>query len=175
MEQYDRATGGTGAGGANTPSFGSDLGGMRTAPDHQIPDETSPSHGAAGTSGTGTATAAGSPQGTEQLRERATEMAGRAEETLNQGMKQAAERIDGLANRLDQVADERLGGGTGATARAGEVAHSVADTLESVAGYLRNHDTQALRGDLERQMRDRPLQTLMVAVAAGWLVGKIVR
>lgn len=176
MDQYDRTPGGTGAGGpANTPTFGEDAPALRTAADHQIPDATAPSHGAAtGASAGGTATATGGATGTEPLPERASQMAGRAQEKLDQGMKQAAERIDTLAGRLDQVADERLTG-AGARARAGDVAHSLADTMESVAGYLRSNDTDALRGDLERQMRERPLQTLMVAVAAGWLVGKIVR
>ncbi len=177
MDQQDGTPGGMGAGGsANTPTFGDPGSTMRTAPDHQIPESTSPRHDAATESaGGGTATATGNRPAAEPMQERASQMADRAQEKLDTGMKQAADRIDTMAQRLDQVADERLAGGTGARARAGDVAHSFADTMESVAGYLRSNDTEALRGDLERQMRQRPLQTLLVAVAAGWLVGKIVR
>ena len=60
-------------------------------------------------------------------------------------------------------------------ARAGDMAHGLADGMESAAGYLRSNDVEQLRGDLRRQMRERPLQTLLIGVAAGWVVGKILR
>ena len=195
MDQFERTPGSMGSGGpANTPPFGSESGAMSTAADHQIPEQTSPAHGAATGSGLGGSTlgnsggstgGSGSSMGggtatqshtsTESATQRASDLAGQAEDKLNPGMKQAADRIDTTAQRLNQVADDRLGGGTGARARAGDTAHTVADTMQSVASYLRDNDAQALRGDLERQMRERPLQTLFVAVAAGWLVGKVLR
>jgi len=177
MDQYDRTPGATGTGGsANTPAFGSDAGAMRTAADHQIPDRTAPAHAASmgGAAGGGTATTTGQRAG-ESTQERASGMMDRAEEKLTQGMRQAGDRIDSLAQRLDEVAEQRLSGAQGPQARVGQAAHSVADTMDSVANYLRNNDAQALRGDLERQMRERPLQTLLVAVAAGWVVGKVLR
>ena len=36
-------------------------------------------------------------------------------------------------------------------------------------------DGAGLTGFLERQLRERPLPTLLAAVAAGWLVGKLLR
>lgn len=158
---------GSGLGGSETGAAGGTSGGEGST------REEGSLSGVGAFAGGGTATQA--QPATEQLSQRASDMASQAEDRLNQGMKQAAERIDTMAQRLTQVADERLSGSTGAKARVGDTAHSVADTMQSVADYLRNHDTQALRGDLERQMRERPLQTLFVAVAAGWLVGKILR
>lgn len=108
-------------------------------------------------------------------REKMGALGSRAETRINEGMQQAADRIDDVAERIDRLADERIGEAGGARGRAGEMAHSAADTLESVARYLRENDAHELRSDLERQVRARPVQTLMVGVAAGWVAGKILR
>lgn len=225
MDRHERTPGGSGAGAggpANTPPFGSDSGAMRTAADHQIPDQTTPAHGASGGGGGKTETeremertrdlvaetaapvmaektqealkatadrVMHDPEVKQQMRNTATavqhdaqrmaqekigELGQKAGDRLNQGMRQAADRIDTAAQRLDQLANERLGN-QGAQARVGDTAHALADSMQSVASYLRDNDAQALRADLERQMRERPLQTLLVAASAGWIVGKILR
>jgi hypothetical protein len=107
-------------------------------------------------------------------REKLGEVGERVEGRINEGLHAAADRLETAASQLDELADERLSG-TGAKARAGDMAHSVADSMESVASYLRDNDLESLQSDLERQVRQRPLQTLFVAVAAGWLAGKILR
>lgn len=98
-----------------------------------------------------------------------------AQERVNQGMKQAAGGLENAAQRLDSAIDSRMGDATGRMGQVSDLGHSFADTMESVAGYLRNNDVDSLRRDLERQMREKPLQTLLVGVAAGWLAGKILR
>lgn len=108
-------------------------------------------------------------------REKMGALGSRAETKINEGMQQAADHIEDAAERIDRLADERLGDASGARAKAGEMAHSTADTLESVASYLRENDAQELRADLERQVRAKPMQTLMIGVAAGWMAGKILR
>jgi ElaB/YqjD/DUF883 family membrane-anchored ribosome-binding protein len=47
--------------------------------------------------------------------------------------------------------------------------------MEDVADYLRTSDFDRLRGDVETQVREKPLQSLFVAAAAGWMLGKIMR
>jgi len=165
MEDQSRDLSGMG-GAANTPTFGESTSSFGS---------TTPAFGDSGTPvGTadtafGTGTAAGGAT-TSETPSRGEQFAERA----NQGMQQAAERLDSVAQRIDRLADERLAG-TGGRARAGDLAHSAADTMESMANYLRNHDMQSLQQDLERQVRERPLQTLLIGVAAGWIVGKILR
>lgn len=142
-------------GGTGSPAFGSDTASMATATDHQLPADTGQAQGGG-----------------------AGNVSGRMEEIRTQaekGMKQAADRLDTLAQRIDSTADQRLAGATGTRARAGELAHGLADTMESVAGYLRNNDVGSLQRDLEREVRERPVQTLLIGVAAGWVVGKILR
>lgn len=157
---------GTASGSAGTPSSGTAAGSSSTS--------------AFGSdSGTGAAGATGGPGSggtqTEQVRDQVKQAASKLEERVNDGMKQAAGHVETAAEQLGRIADERLGGGSGIKGRAGEVAHGTADTLNSVAGYLRDNDFENLRRDLERQMRERPLQTLLIGVAAGWVVGKILR
>jgi hypothetical protein len=47
--------------------------------------------------------------------------------------------------------------------------------LEAASTYLRGHDLRGLLDDLERMVDRRPTQSLLVAVGAGWLVGKLLR
>jgi ElaB/YqjD/DUF883 family membrane-anchored ribosome-binding protein len=132
----------------------------------------------AGTSQGGASTGEGNQSqsgGSGGLKERAGEIRNQAENRVNQTMDRAADTLENAAHRLDQVADRGGAGGTGPKAKAGQVAHSTADTMESIARYLRDNDMQGLQRDLERQVRTNPVQTLLIGVAAGWVVGKILR
>lgn len=148
----------TSAGPANTPPRA-----VESAADHQIPSDTSATPGEGRSSGD-------SSSGAPLDRAMST-----AESRVNQAMDRAADRLGSAATRLDSEIDRRTEGATGGRARAGEMGHSVAETLDAVSRYLRENDAQGLRRDLERQVRERPLQTLLIAVAAGWVTGKILR
>ena len=154
MDQHDLNPGGTsgsGLGGAaNTPDFGT--GG--TATDHQIPSSTS------------------AGQENEQLPD---QLRSRAQERLNDGIRTAADGLERAARNIDDLAEDRLDDMGGRRAQVGEMAHTVADSMENVANYLRDQDIESLMRAMERQVRDRPLQTLLVGVAAGWIVGKVFR
>lgn len=140
---------GTSAGTANTPDFG----GTTTATATEtLNEEGTGEQGGGGTSG----------------------VRGQVEERANRLMDRAAEGLESAASRLGDMAD-RQGGGTGPMGRVGDVAHRAADTMESTARYLRDNDVSALQGDLERMTREKPLQMLLVAVAAGWVLGKVLR
>jgi ElaB/YqjD/DUF883 family membrane-anchored ribosome-binding protein len=114
----------------------------------------------------------------ERIRRMATdageEVRRRAEKGVNRGFERVAERVDTFADRVEELADRQLSG-TGTRARAGDLAHGTAGVLDNVAEYLRSTDLRGLQADLENQVRTRPLQTLLVAAAAGWVFGKIMR
>jgi hypothetical protein len=100
---------------------------------------------------------------------------------LGQVEEKANSAIEGLAGGLHQAAD-RLGhlaegqqGAEGVMGRATGVAQTAAGGMESAARYLRDADVRSLQEDLSRMAREKPLQTILVAVAAGWVVGKIFR
>lgn len=114
----------------------------------------------------------------DMLRARAGEAMGRMEGRANDFMDRAASRLENAARRMDEMADRQTAGAAGRggmQANAGKFAHGAADRMEEVAGYLRENDVRAVQRDLERQVRERPLQTLLIGVAAGWVAGKILR
>ena len=96
-------------------------------------------------------------------------------ERIEKGMREIAERIQIAAEHLDDLASDRLDGAEGPLGRAGTVAHDVAARMESVAEYLYTNDVHGVRRSVERQVRAKPLQSVLVALAAGWLAGKILR
>ena len=96
-------------------------------------------------------------------------------ERINQGMRDIADQIQLAAERLDELAEDRLTDAPGPLGRAGDVARGVAERMDSVADYLRNNEVEDVRDGLVRQVRAKPLQSVLVAVAAGWLAGKILR
>ncbi len=98
----------------------------------------------------------------------------RTEEALGRGAANLAERLTDTAARLELLAEEQLHG-TGSRARAGEAAHSAARWMDDLAVYLRDRDAQALREDVERQVRNRPLQMILVTMAVGWVTGRVMR
>lgn len=112
---------------------------------------------------------------TDQVKARAAAIGAQVEDRVDEGMQRAAAGLESAAERLHSKAGSGSPGSDDARAKAGRAAHSTADTMESVARYLRDSDTSGLQRDLKRQVRDNPLQTLLVAVAAGWVVGKILR
>jgi len=98
----------------------------------------------------------------------------RAESGLHRGFERIADRLEEAAERLEFVAEERLLA-LGPTARASDLAFSAAGWIGELSDYLRNSELDTLRADLERQVRERPIQTLLLAAGAGWLLGKILR
>jgi len=111
----------------------------------------------------------------DALRARAGEVRERLEDRANDFMDRAATGLENAARRMDSMADRQGTGRGKAQARAGEFAHDAADRMEDIAGYLRENDVRAVQRDLEQQVRERPLQTLLIGVAAGWVAGKILR
>lgn len=99
-------------------------------------------------------------------REMAEETRGRAMEAAEAGETRAAEGMDRAASELRDRAD--------GTPVAG-AAVKAADGMERSAEYLRNKDTNEMWGDVEQYVRDHPVMGIAGSVAAGFLVGRILR
>lgn len=110
-----------------------------------------------------------------QADRRAGEALERAAERLEERKDEAARGLESSARRLREAADRYGESPQGMRATASRLAHGAATASESAADYLREADLEGLRETLERQVRERPLQTLLMAAAAGWLVGKLIR
>jgi hypothetical protein len=122
-----------------------------------------------------------SPAGVAQTTVEQTKAA--AQNKLGQVKDKARELQSSLADRLDAGADKlrqrQAGTLAGATAegsaavasddRMAQMNDSVARGMQKSADWLRNGD---LKGDLERQVRDNPGRTLLIALGVGYLLGK---
>lgn len=107
-----------------------------------------------------------------------------AQNKLGQVKDKARELQSSLADRLDAGAEKlrqrtqgglatATGDGSGSTAVADDkmakMNDSVANGMQKSADWLRNGD---LKADIERQVRENPGRTLLIALGVGYLLGK---
>ena len=62
--------------------------------------------------------------------------------------------------------DLAMEGATGARARLQSAARPVAE-------YVRGHDIDEMRTDLEREIRAHPIKSIAIAIGAGYVLGRI--
>jgi hypothetical protein len=114
---------------------------------------------------------------------------GKAREKISE---RAGELKTSLADKLEQGAEklrQRAQGGTGQYAGATgdgtvgvsqndkmtQVADKVAGGMQSTANWVRNADLETVKGDIERQVKEHPARSLLVAVGLGYVLGKAFR
>jgi ElaB/YqjD/DUF883 family membrane-anchored ribosome-binding protein len=106
----------------------------------------------------------------DRMKQKAVETKDRVRETVQEkaeeGIDRAAEGVQGAADRIRSQAEER----GGVTAEAGT---KVADTMERTAGYLREHDSEQILDDVERYVRQHPVQAVAGAVVGGFILGRL--
>src|ERR1051326_5931747 len=100
--------------------------------------------------------------------EKSKELGRTAVNKIEETRTSAANSLQSAATTLHQKA------ATGVQA-AGNMAHPAADKLETVAGYMRDHDTKQMMADVEEIVKKNPGRSLLLAVALGCLVGRAVR
>ena len=86
----------------------------------------------------------------------------RQRETAARGLRQAATVLHDNAGKF--------GGG-----RASSAAHRVADGIDSTATYLEDHDLSDMKEDMMQMCRRYPAQSLLSALAIGFLLGRALR
>ena len=105
-----------------------------------------------------------------KTKEKASEMADAVSEKLDEQRESAAEGLGRAASTLHQRADSVPGG-----PKVVNLTHSIADGMESTANYLREHDFSSMGEDLLAICRKYPTQSVMAALAAGFLLGRSAR
>lgn len=151
------STGGTGSGlGSSASGFSGSTGGTTSG----MGTGSTSGLGATGTGGTGS-----TGGGTATI----DELKGRADDLMDT----AAERLEDVAAKVENVAGLIPKKGVGEQANA--YGHTAADTLESVARWLRDNDTATLQRELGGLVANRPLSMALLAVAAGFVAGKVLR
>jgi ElaB/YqjD/DUF883 family membrane-anchored ribosome-binding protein len=121
------------------------------------------------TSGTHTAEETWREQVAEQAtaaKDRASSMARTAAERLDEGRSTAADRLDDAASAVQGRADDLPGG------RAREFAYAAAEQLNTTADYVRSHDINRMKTDVETLVKNNPGPSLLAAAAVGFLLGR---
>jgi ElaB/YqjD/DUF883 family membrane-anchored ribosome-binding protein len=104
---------------------------------------------------------------TARAREKVSELGQTAADTLDSQRGPAASGLSSAADTLRGRADQLPGGET-----VSGLAHSAADTLQSTADYVRQHDLQRMLGDVEQVVKRNPGPALLAAAFVGFLVGR---
>jgi hypothetical protein len=151
-----------------------------------------------GSTGSTADTSAASDQSTTSgnagFADRARNLAGTAQERLADVGSQVRDRAgnlkETLAGALETGAEKlrqrgqsgTLGGatGTGSLAlendgRVTEVTTRVATGMEATADWLRDADLDGMKAGIEKQVKEHPGRTLLIAVGLGYLIGKAFR
>jgi hypothetical protein len=188
--------GGTGGYGGTSGFGGGDVGGTGGTGGFGATGAGSTAGGGA-TGGFGGGSTGGDVGGSGSVADRARNAAGQAQERLSDVGSTMRERAGTVKNSLAdalQAGAERLrnrGGGSqqlaGSTgygdqamttdggSRVAELGDRVAGGLQSSADWLREADLDGLREGVERQVRENPGRTLLIAVGLGYLLGKAFR
>ena len=102
--------------------------------------------------------------------------AGTAKTSLADALESGAEKLRqrGQSGRLAGATDTSDVAVSGDN-RLGQVSDKVAGGMQATADWLRDADMDSLRSGVERQVREHPGRTLLVAVGLGYLIGKAFR
>jgi ElaB/YqjD/DUF883 family membrane-anchored ribosome-binding protein len=122
------------------------------------------------------ATGYGESAGTAaRMKEEVASKANEAKDKIADFGRKAADRIDAqrepVADSLNKTASALHEQGDNAAG----IAHRTADKLEATADYVREHDLKAMMTDVQDLARRYPGQSLAVAAAVGFLVGRLFR
>jgi uncharacterized protein YjbJ (UPF0337 family) len=119
---------------------------------------------------------------TEQAKEKVQEKFGQVKEKARDLQSSLADRLDAGAEKLRQrnqsatLAGATSTGGSAAglmsDERVANVQDSVARGMSKSADWLRNGDMKA---DIEKQVRENPGRTLLIALGVGYVLGKAFR
>lgn len=102
-----------------------------------------------------------------QVKEKAGEIRSQATDKADQGLDQAA---GGLSKAADMVRQQAEGGGP-----VPPQASMVADRLEQASSYFEGKNTNEIISDLETFVRSKPVESVVGAIAIGFVLAKIVR
>jgi ElaB/YqjD/DUF883 family membrane-anchored ribosome-binding protein len=121
-------------------------------------------------------------------RDKATDMAGTAKDKASELTGTAREKLSGTTDAVDAKRDTVAGGlDTVATQlrdraetipggdKTTQVAQTAAAKIETASGYLRETEVSDMMSDVEGFVRSHPTESLVIALAAGFLVGRAIK
>jgi len=112
---------------------------------------------------------------TAKAQEKASELSGKAQEMGGMAQDKADAGMDKAATGLGQAAEMLRGQGAQHEGAIGSAATRTADTLDTASQYLREKDTDQLMNDIEAFVRQRPVESVLIAAGVGFLLSRVVR
>jgi len=131
------------------------------------PASTGASQSASASSGDGRATGSATTKSTKRKKQSGG-VAQQAEEKTDAGIQKSAEGLKKAADMTRSMTEDRSG-------PVGTIGSQAADVIEKGAGYLEQGDTERMIQDLEAMVRRRPMESLLIAAGAGFLLSKAMR
>jgi ElaB/YqjD/DUF883 family membrane-anchored ribosome-binding protein len=116
----------------------------------------------------GSANGARPEQIIEKAREEVRESLEKAREQVDARLGPSAAQLEHTAGRLREVTGDKEGFER-------EVGEKLAESMETTAGYLKEHSSEEIVHDLESYVKKHPAQALIGAVFAGFLFGRMIR
>jgi membrane-bound lytic murein transglycosylase B len=104
---------------------------------------------------------------TSKMKDKAGQVAETVSEQLGHQRENVADTLGRAASALHQKANDVPGG-----PKVVRLTHSLADGMESTASYLRGHDFSEMGKDVLDVCRRNPKQSLIAALAIGFLIGR---
>jgi ElaB/YqjD/DUF883 family membrane-anchored ribosome-binding protein len=131
----------------------------------------------------------GSGNETTRSADQAAEVAKKAKESISDAaktMKTKTEEFGRVA--MNKLEDNRISAAGALHDTAGSIhenagrlpngpdmAHSAAEKVDAVAGYVDRHDTKQMMADVEGVVKRNPMPALLIAGAVGFLIGRTIR
>src|SRR5262245_32547857 len=127
----------------------------------------------------GPPTAGGTEREFDDLEEKVVDMKSRIKERSGQISDKVAQGVDkariNAASGLDRAASVLHEKAGEIPPKIKDATHAIADKMESAAKYMRNADLEHIKDDAVATCKKHPAQTLIGALVAGFLVGRIIR
>jgi len=105
-----------------------------------------------------------------KLKDKASQVTSTVSDTVGRQRDNVAGGLDRVASTIHEKAASLPGG-----QKAADAAHSLADGMESTASYLRDHNLKDMGNSLTGICRKYPVESVISALAIGFLVGRAFR
>jgi len=104
----------------------------------------------------------------QKAQETADEIGNKVQDRADAGVDRAAEGLQQAAEGMRARMEDQEG-------MQAQVGTKVAEGLERTAGYLKEHDSSEMWGDLESFVKEHPMQACAGALVAGFFMGRVLR
>lgn len=105
---------------------------------------------------------------TQKAKAKVSEASDKAQDKVDQGMDQAAAGLNQAADKVRQQSGDNHG-------TMGTMATKAADMMDNASQFLRANDTDDLMNELESLVRQKPVESMLVAAGAGFVLAKLFR